>query len=834
MRSMSSPQKAFSRGSSILSALLLFALGGSAALATDLLPAGSDLSQLAAPAPATQEAAPTSVTDSLGGIVWKDQIVRYACLQRVDIKSDILKLTQTCQPGFTYEARESRGTIEVRPTTQWQCPTGAPDSPKSCASIDGIQHDPVKGCVPKAYPNPPCFVRYCVGDSKDTCTNVSVDAGEDIGSAVEARRIPAISSLLNDPDINKSEVLSDLGIPASQQDALTNALTGNSSSANEALAQVNSAQQDIERQLGDLAACADPSCGSTIAGLQDETKGLQRTESYIRQAQALNEARLVAPLPPGFGTPSAESIVAPLPPGFGTPETTSVTANDTFGGPPPNTAESAGPSNSGPDENEPVPYSERSFGTLALTAAKGGPEGPDSLQELKRRWLGGNPPSGEPKNLVTVTDNGPKQAGAVGDPAQFPSGIISPNIPRSGSADLAGTPDSPSRLTSLFGLTPTKPPTEQEYPTVNRENKVNFPGLLVNRPEKGDFLGVAPQDPSSPTSWEQVNFYPPSNLADVHGFEPPSVVDGGNSGGAPETPADVGIPNVPQTTPPPPAPPEFPPADFTPSDTDIDSSYPSSFGGARAPDSFGVSDISQPSNNSGLTQATPITDFTDFDSLHGGFAQNPDSFDTDEIAQAPNTATSPTGIGSGGDSGATEIPIGNTSPTPPPPSQQTYEIPSEFQLVRANADATLREKLRILGSYDARKALANQYFSNNFSENSTYGVYEGTAEQNARLIELVTSEQNVVSLPQAQPQYPAIEQGSFSQQELSGIGQIVVQYRGESIYDFCVNAGFSSCSSNGADRLRLIQLSGMENYTPTGRNNTEALRLLRQRFELNL
>jgi len=293
---MSAPQKAFSRGSSLLSALLLFALGGSGAVALDAIPLSDTSFQLAA-IPAAGEI--NELSDTIPEQPWKDVVVRFACVQATDTK-DINKLTQTCQPGFSYLVKENKGIITVTPTPRFSCPSDAPGTSRTCA--DPAHREPIKGCIPLDFPQT-CSVRYCVGDSKDTCTNLSVRPGEDLNEGIGEKRIPAISSLLNEPGANKSDILSNLGIPDSQQNELSKVLAGDSAAAEQTLQNINASQQDIQAQLNNLATCADPSCGTKIAELQSEAAGLERTKQYIEQAQTLSTQKVLAPPPPGDSLP---------------------------------------------------------------------------------------------------------------------------------------------------------------------------------------------------------------------------------------------------------------------------------------------------------------------------------------------------------------------------------------------------------------------------------------------------------------------------------------------------------------------------------------------------
>lgn len=151
-------------------------------------------------------------------------------------------------------------------------------------------------------------------------------------------------------------------------------------------------------------------------------------------------------------------------------------------------------------------------------------------------------------------------------------------------------------------------------------------------------------------------------------------------------------------------------------------------------------------------------------------------------------------------------------------------IPTEFAAIQAlPEDASLRTKLEALGTLAQREEIVERYFSEQLPG------YRGTGSQNALLAQLAKEYEGVaLATPSYTPPTTAL-----SPDVRAAIQDAVATYpAGDSIMEFCKMAFGSgaSCSSSGADRLRLIEAVGFENYAPTGSNNVEVLRRLRVQF----
>ncbi|MBI4088169.1 hypothetical protein HY418_02175 [Candidatus Kaiserbacteria bacterium] len=178
-----------------------------------------------------------------------------------------------------------------------------------------------------------------------------------------------------------------------------------------------------------------------------------------------------------------------------------------------------------------------------------------------------------------------------------------------------------------------------------------------------------------------------------------------------------------------------------------------------------------------------------------------------------------------------------TSPlptTPAPSVAPASNLPLAFQAVQALPEsASLQTKIAALGTYQERSSLVKTYLGGDLSN------YRGTASQNARLVQLAEQYGASPPIPKLRPSTPT-ETASVPTPvttvptafvtptvDVGRIRAAAQSYNGNSIVDFCRAAGYSSCSSEGTDRLYLVQLVGLSDYAPTYQGNTELLDRLR-------
>lgn len=138
-------------------------------------------------------------------------------------------------------------------------------------------------------------------------------------------------------------------------------------------------------------------------------------------------------------------------------------------------------------------------------------------------------------------------------------------------------------------------------------------------------------------------------------------------------------------------------------------------------------------------------------------------------------------------------------------------------------DASLQDKIAILGNRAERAEIVKMYFADELPD------YEWSASDNAKLVQLAEQYQGPSF---AEPSYTPSTTVAGDVQE--SIKNAVINYpTGDSILEFCKTAfgSSASCSSKGADRLRLVEAVGYTNYEASGSDNIEILRRLRLQFK---
>ena len=223
----------------------------------------------------------------------------------------------------------------------------------------------------------------------------------------------------------------------------------------------------------------------------------------------------------------------------------------------------------------------------------------------------------------------------------------------------------------------------------------------------------------------------------------------------------------------------------------------------------------------------PLTSAPGQSLVYNSYSQAPSNWTVERVQLVNLPLTKPPA------SSPTYIPsIVGVAPTSPPPAPISV-IPSEFAAAQAlPSTATDQQVLGVLGDYQERKVLVSEYFADELPN------YSGTYEQNTQLAELsrqysvVTPLTNLSPTPQTVPIAPSVVRPSptpITSVVPQGVITAAQTYTGNSILDFCKKAGGISCSSRGADRLRLYEIAGLPNQ-PTGDNNRETLRRLREYY----
>lgn len=828
---MSASQKAFSRGSSLLSALLLFAFAGSGvAIVQSTNPLTSDLNQMATGLLAVESSSANtpsvtggSVIESFGtgkamcGYIEKD--VGYAC-EQVGSPEEVKLFQQSCQQGFRYRITIDKDRVRVTPETlhpellaSCQLPTPAPRCQTSSSAVPSVSRVPGKivGCVNVEIDGlkKGCSEElFCnVGTTLETAfASTRSSATQDLAAKLTPQQLPeAVEQMGSFPG---GDELNKAFLPAVEEKT-TQTITANQN-------EIARTEQLID-QCARTGACSERdviSYSNQKTALEKENAGLSKLATEATKLSGNAPVQAPAPPLPAETKPAIGGIASQNPPAtlntFGRHPDTEKPTESTVAGQT-TTQQSTQYLTTANGKQQAIPSSgevveKHDWGCLRPTTDCGvalnrsvtsgwynSENRPlEFSQNEKGEWeyrrdnllLGDTVgvvdsnliPEGASSVSMTKLENGDMQVIVKGGPQE---GIYSIEKP--------DTSVTPARI--LAGLS------ENELQTDNPSWRKRVADTVSTFYGDEVFLGVPGQQPRAQASLAQSELDSPS--VDIDTFND--------------------IPKERPTLEVPPPPPEPPPA-FPTQKTVIAEGSPIKAGTLPWSAQTKVDTASE--------RLYPEFgyDYPTFDEPVTQTPANPSAFINSPEAQ-PSSRQIP--INSAQDIVVDTKP--NTSATiggtPLNPSDETYQTIPEFIKLKelSDAKASVPTQLSALGNYPARKAVVQKYFSD-----PKYGLqnYSGTEEQNNLLAKLVAENYGYAT---AAP--PPINTSNFSEDELERIRVVASSYSGDSIVEFCKSIpGFSSCSASGADRLKLVELVGVVNYTPNANKNLEVINELRSRF----